>query len=90
MARYGGEEFAILARGITLKQAVRMSERVREAVEDLEIKADGELIEVTISAGVATLNPTPFANPGALIFAADRALYSAKDRGRNRVERAER
>ena len=65
-----------------------LTERVRATVEEHEIKlSDGTTTDVTISAGVATWT-SDFNNPDQLIKAADKALYSAKQNGRNRVELA--
>jgi len=89
VARYGGEEFIVLLPESTLASAARACERVRAAVGGAPVRIpDGEL-PVTISIGVAewagideTLEQ--------LIDRADKALYRAKENGRNRVEKAER
>ena len=82
--RYGGEEFAILLGGQRLDQASISMNRVREAVERLQIPhPDGVL---TISAGVA--ERSDLVSNDDWIVSADRALYRAKSLGRNRVELA--
>jgi diguanylate cyclase (GGDEF)-like protein len=84
IARYGGEEFAAVLPGCSSALAVQVAERLRRAVEDAPTE-----VPVTASAGVATF-PYDGADVPALLGAADRALYSAKRAGRNRVESAER
>lgn len=84
--RYGGEEFLLLLPDTELSVAVRRAEEIREAVVRLPIPFDErELGPVSISLGVAVLDG---AGAEALIAAADRALYEAKGRGRNRVHAA--
>jgi diguanylate cyclase (GGDEF)-like protein len=90
LARYGGEEFVLIARGIDGTGAFVLAERARVQVEALRIGFEAGAIEVTTSVGVATLYPeSPFQHPAELVAAADRAVYRAKDDGRNRVVLAE-
>jgi diguanylate cyclase (GGDEF)-like protein len=86
-ARYGGEEFVVLARGIEQENAVRFAERIRGAVQRLEIAAEKTVLRVTVSAGVSSLGEIGEANrnPEALFRLADERLYTAKSSGRNRV-----
>jgi diguanylate cyclase (GGDEF)-like protein len=84
-ARFGGEEFAVVLRGIELKGAARLAERLRRAVAEQSIEHDGQVIEVTLSAGCASLACCQRPNPEELIAVADRRLYAAKQQGRNRV-----
>jgi diguanylate cyclase (GGDEF)-like protein len=83
-ARVGGEEFAIVLRDLDDVQAVVCAERVRNIVESTELVHDGKRIPITISIGAATHAPTR-ATPAALVEAADKLLYRAKQEGRNRV-----
>lgn len=85
-ARYGGEEFVIVARDLTGEQALARAESLRCAVEQAEITHDGRAVRVTISLGVVTYAPGRFATPESMFEEADRCLYLAKQRGRNRVE----
>jgi diguanylate cyclase (GGDEF)-like protein len=84
LGRYGGEEFALLLRETPLRIAVEVAERIRFAIEKNNFTFDGKQIPVTISVGVACLDSTS-KNPEDLIAMADKALYDAKNQGRNRV-----
>lgn len=86
-ARYGGEEFAILCRAIGIDKAMAFGERLRRAVESLEVRIENQLIPVTVSVGVAEVSLTT-EDPLALVAAADEALFIAKREGRNRVARS--
>jgi diguanylate cyclase (GGDEF)-like protein len=86
IARYGGEEFVVVLPNCGRDDAARIADDMRAAVRRLEIPhAASDLGFVTISAGVASIVPRHDASPMALITAADRALYSAKRDGRDRV-----
>jgi diguanylate cyclase (GGDEF)-like protein len=89
VARYGGEEFAIILPGASLNMASLLAERIRQSVADTRMPhaADPQGI-LTISAGVATLQPSDDDQFEmiTLVERADRALYEAKNRGRDRVE----
>ncbi|OLC53245.1 MAG: hypothetical protein AUH92_06400, partial [Acidobacteria bacterium 13_1_40CM_4_69_4] len=83
-ARYGGEEFlAYLAESTTLG-AGQAAERIRKAIEGHRFTLDGVTIQVTISIGVACC-PEHGRDVRTLVGRADRALYRAKESGRNRV-----
>jgi len=85
IARYGGEEFVIILPETPLSGAVLTTERIRLAVAQNEVFVNQHTIRVTISAGVAEYKPET-ASATALIDAADKKLYEAKNNGRNRVE----
>ncbi len=90
-ARYGGEELALILPGADLDGAARAAERIRRAVEELDLPLpdpDGESLRVTLSAGVAVFGHGAEDAPG-LVAAADDALYQAKRSGKNRVARAD-
>lgn len=82
--RYGGEEFALLLSGTGAAGALITAERLRRAIEALYIAHDDATIRPTVSLGVsACLDANESA--GCLIDRADRALYRAKEAGRNRT-----
>jgi diguanylate cyclase (GGDEF)-like protein len=87
-ARYGGEEFALLLPETDLEQAVWLAKECRSRIIEQQIAFKHSTISnvVTISLGVGTSVPVPGISPSALIEIADKALYRAKENGRNRVE----
>jgi len=91
-ARYGGEEFVVLLPETDLQGAWARAEAIRRKVESLEIAhpANPNGAFVTISLGVASAIPRANGHRGVakLIEAADKALYDAKEAGRNRVAQA--
>jgi diguanylate cyclase (GGDEF)-like protein len=87
VARYGGEEFAVIARGIDVAGARAFAERVRSTIERTVVMWGEERLHVSASIGVAHNHTgSPVKQPEGLLAAADRALYAAKQKGRNRVE----
>ena len=86
VARWGGEEFLVFLPETTGEQAKVIGERLRAAIEQLVINFAENTIHITTSIGVAEYVPGQTLN--ALINNADRQLYLAKNRGRNRVEKA--
>jgi diguanylate cyclase (GGDEF)-like protein len=87
LARYGGEEFVLVMTGVDGAGAVHRIDSLRQLVRSRPATADGVAIAVTFSAGVAL--QTGGQSSRDLIRDADVALYRAKDRGRDRVERAD-
>ena len=86
-ARYGGEEFAVLLPYTHIDEAKIVGERLRKAVEETTVSLDNLNINVTISMGLAEFRQD---ESGEELFAqADKALYKAKESGRNRVVCAE-
>lgn len=84
-SRYGGEEFTVILPGTLLSGAQRVAERLREQVEALNIPhAHSSYGHVTISVGGAAAIPGRGEAAAQLIRSADRALYLAKEAGRNR------
>lgn len=85
-ARYGGEEFAIIMPGATMERAMESAERLRLAIETAEFIYGDNTLKVTISVGVAMWDGKLSYNR--FIEVADKALYSSKENGRNRVTAA--
>jgi diguanylate cyclase (GGDEF)-like protein len=83
--RYGGEEIAILLPETNSPAAARAAERVRLAIEHLQISIGTLTITVTASLGVATTTTQDEQSLEELLYCADNALYLAKQRGRNQV-----
>jgi diguanylate cyclase len=84
--RYGGEEFLLVLPDMSTDNAVRALDRLRAIIAELDWSAFSPGMSVTISAGVATLKPEE--TPDSFLARADRALYAAKARGRNRIASA--
>lgn len=84
--RYGGEEFCVFLPATELSQAYLVASDIRRAAESKLYKYNNESFKVTVSAGIAQLRPERHSTLEALIEEADKALYIAKENGRNRVE----
>lgn len=84
--RYGGEEFAVVLPGADSRGALIVAEAIRKAIETAEvIGAQGTVLRATVSIGLVSMQPTHEHTPDIIISAADKALYSAKESGRNRT-----
>lgn len=84
--RYGGEEFLIVLLDTSPEAADQVAEKIRAAVEDMEVKTSNVVLKKTISIGIADF-PTDSDTFWQAIKFADVALYQAKETGRNRVIR---
>lgn len=88
VARYGGEEFIVLLPGTGSKEALAMANKLVIEIQNCKIAHKSSTISdvVTISAGLITRQSSELTNSTSLIEAADKALYRAKENGRNRVQ----
>ncbi len=84
IARIGGEEFLLISTRLERREAVIAAERLRRQLERATLDAGGETIQVSVSIGIA-VRETDMRQAEALMIAADKALYAAKNAGRNRV-----
>ncbi|MCP3676738.1 MAG: diguanylate cyclase [Deltaproteobacteria bacterium] len=85
--RIGGEEFLLLFPGVGANEAVGVTERIRSAIESMDIVVNGNHIRITASQGIATWDTN--SDIDHFIAIADGALYKAKENGRNRIEHAQ-
>ncbi len=85
IARYGGEEFTVVLPGHDRDMALRRAEQFRQAIAARPFDTEAGAIEVTVSIGVAAVDPPAIAGAAELRKRSDEALYAAKRGGRNRV-----
>ena len=84
VARYGGEEMSVILPETSPERAAIVAERIRRKIEDSVIHIEDQVLKVTASLGVASLNDS-CPDPGLLLQDADKALYQSKNAGRNKV-----
>ncbi len=85
VARYGGEEFVVLLPNTPISGALEIAESIRQSIMNTTITIANSDIKFTISAGVYSAIAEDINNPGLFTDCADKALYHAKQNGRNRV-----
>ena len=86
VARWGGDEFVVLLIDTTCDDAMKVAERLRMSIENTQPQLpDGQTSKITISIGINALIPTSNSSLDEFLCYADRALYTAKKEGRNRV-----
>jgi diguanylate cyclase (GGDEF)-like protein len=83
-ARYGGEEFAVILEETELEEALRVADRIRRQVAELEFRTDGETFSCTVSLGIG-IWPGDASDEIDIVDAADEALYASKEGGRDQV-----
>ncbi len=83
IGRYGGEEFAVLLENATREDAFRIMDDLRTRFSAIRQRAGDTEFQVTLSCGIASF--PGYGDDAAMVGAADRALYAAKDAGRNQV-----
>ena len=84
VGRFGGEEFLLVLPDETIEASLQAAERIRQAIQEIDIDANGDIIHVTASMGISAVKPEDddYHNT---VKRADEALYLAKNSGRNRV-----
>ncbi|MFW6262765.1 MAG: diguanylate cyclase [Thermotogota bacterium] len=87
VSRYDGEEFVVILPGANFSSAMRIAQNIRSDVEALKIPHELSEVSdyVTVSLGASSMMPIKESSPEELIKKADKALYRAKENGRNRV-----
>src|SRR6056297_3455944 len=85
VARFGGEEFIVLLPESTKEAAFHVAERIRKEIEQMEIQYLEKALKITVSIGVNYINTARFTTAAQIIEQADKALYTSKSNGRNRV-----
>lgn len=88
LGRYGGEEFMVVLPDAGEQEALKLAERLRKSVEALVVEHDQQQIRCTISLGAKVVDTQIKQHIDEIVMAADQALLSAKNKGRNRIELA--
>lgn len=86
VCRYGGEEFGLILPKTFTQDAFSLGERIRKSIETYKYKHEKNNIGITVSIGIASCDRGSRPSLSSLVNQADKALYLAKSRGRNRVE----
>jgi diguanylate cyclase (GGDEF)-like protein len=85
ICRIGGEEFLVLCRNTDVKASLQAAERLRDKVEQLRVSIGDNELKTTVRIGIACRQPD-MKDPDMFVQAADKALYAAKEEGRNRIK----
>ena len=87
ISRWGGEEFTVFLTGANKSGALAVAEKIRSAIENSPVTTqDGTQTTLTVSVGISSIIPTGSCSFEDFINRADKALYKAKNNGRNRTE----
>lgn len=84
IGRFGGEEFIVVLPETNLDNAITLAEKIRSAIKQLKIAYKNEIITLSVSLGAATLHANE-TESSTLLKRVDKALYAAKESGRNKV-----
>ncbi len=84
--RYGGEEFAVILPDTEAKNALVLAERIHKQIARVSRKLSQHRLPITVSIGISSASQSSSTHPEEIIAEADRALYLAKENGRNRTE----
>jgi len=84
IGRFGGEEFVMVLKQVDPGEALMVSERLRGTIENHPFSFEGQRLPITVSIGVTTLIPTAEHTVDSILHEADKAMYLAKESGRNR------
>jgi diguanylate cyclase (GGDEF)-like protein len=84
VCRWGGEEFLLICPKLSLGEGAQMAERLRRSVADLKVSAEGKVLQLTVSMGLASWR-ADMGTQELLLAEVDKALYAAKSNGRNRL-----
>lgn len=85
VSRFGGEEFAVILPQTSLEQAYKYAESIRKKAEEFTLVWQDKALKFTVSAGVSSLECIERISYANFVKSADRALYQAKDSGRNKI-----
>lgn len=84
ISRFGGEEFCIILAGLDKRKVAEITEELRKKIEKIKIILRRQETNITVSIGIASV-PDDVSDENELIIKADKAMYEAKQKGRNRV-----
>lgn len=85
LGRYGGEEFVIALPNAVLEESLQITKRIAATLREAQFECDGQRFGITVSGGIAECNNTSSESLEEVLLKADKALYNAKERGRDLV-----
>lgn len=85
VGRYGGEEFVILVPSVNEKEVQFVAQKIKKSVKDTEFKENDEKFNITMSIGISCHSSKSISNSNFIINTADKALYKAKNAGRDMI-----
>jgi len=84
LARYGGEEFVVILPETDIKHGVNVAKKLHKLIEKTVFDYEGQNVSITISVGITEVCETDL-KPDSVVKRADKLMYCAKEKGRNRV-----